>query len=137
MSVFSNATARKRYAEEPAVHRLNQLVGPGYRSHASAGLAIEGKTGFLKDVQPLHVFMAVCGRQASETQGNEAIHGHFQALVELSMNALDTQDLRDFAPCESYGFCEVVLEREHAKGNEDIEVLLGWQPEFGIALYLP
>ena len=54
-------------SEEPAIHRLDQFIGPGYRAYTAAAVTIEGKAGFLKYVQPLHFFVAIRRGQVRET----------------------------------------------------------------------
>ena len=111
-------------SKESAVHRLNELVRPRDRSYASARIAVERETRFLKHVQPFDIFMPVRRGQSPESQRNEAIHGHFQPLIELAVNAVDAQDLCDLTPGESYGLGKVVLECQRSQGDKDVQVLL-------------
>ena len=47
------------------------------------------------------------------------------------------EDLGDLAAGEGNGFLKVVLEGENAQRDENIEILLGGQAEFVVALNLP
>ena len=55
-------------AEKPAVHRLNQLVSPGDGSNTPSAIAIERKTRFLKDVDPLDLFLVLPLGDPSESE---------------------------------------------------------------------
>jgi hypothetical protein len=59
----------------------------------------------------------------SKAQRDETIHGEFQPLVELAVNATDAEYLGNFTPGEGNRLLEIVLERQHAQGDKDIQVL--------------
>src|SRR6478752_8370453 len=106
-------------SKEPAVHRLDEFIGPRYRADAAAAVTIECKAGLLKHIQPLHFFMPIRRGQAAKTQRDEAVHGDFQALIELPMDALDAKNLGYFPTGEGDRLGKVVLEGEYTQSDEN------------------
>src|SRR3954454_10909769 len=132
-----HVAARIQHSKEPAVHRLDEFIGPCDRSHTAASFAIERKTGFLEDIQPFHFLMPVRLGQTAKTQRNEAIHRHLQTLIKLPVDALNAKDLSDFTTRERNGLSEVVLKCENTERNKNTQVLLGRKAQLRISLYLP
>src|SRR5215210_3415550 len=81
--------------------------------------------------------MAIRRGKSAETERDEAIHRHLQALIELAMNTVYSEYFRDLASGEGDCLGEVVLEGENSQGNENIEILLGGQPKIRVPLNLP
>ena len=123
-------------AEEAGAHGLDEFVGPGDGAGAAVGDFVDGEAGFLEDVDPLDGFLLFVFGDGAEAEGDEAAHGEFEAVVKFAVD-LGVEHLGELATVESDGFLEVVAEGEHAQGDEDVEVFLGRQAEFVVALHLP
>ena len=79
---------------------------------------------------------SVCGH-AAKAERNEAVHGHLQTLIELAVDPLDAENPRDFPACERNRLGEIVPEGQYSQRDEDIQILLGGQSQFAVALHLP
>src|SRR5262249_38670219 len=82
-------------------------------------------------------FLLLVFRDRAESQRDKAIHGYFEALIELAVNRADIEDAGDFAPGEGNGLREILAEGEDTERDKDIQILFGGKTEFIVSLHLP